>query len=323
MSHGYFSIPRSLSRDINFQNLSPHHRLVFIAILDHALFTPMLFDVFGHQLQLNAGQLCTTHCLLAEWSGKGVTKSHVERGLKKLEEIGCIKCEDFSLFSFGVESVSKLRQNMRQRKTVITIKNIDAYNLIVRDYAATNVSNPRQTRGKLAAQSNNDNPVNNENIYSPKISTSYSKTVPLIDEEDCPIKYGDYVTLKPSQYQILAKEKGADRLNSMINQMNDYIKSDRGKAYLDYFIKLNQWFERKESESGQSSAKNSFEDDKKFSESLPGMFPDLIGKNYMTVGYNYIEFSVGYKTNRIEFGVVAFREQVENELRKLDKRMVN
>jgi hypothetical protein len=130
MSNGYFSLPRSLTRDPLWINLPPAYRDVFIIILDHICFKPQKFDDHGVIIELLPGQVCASEGEILRWCGKHAKKNEIERSVKKL-----ILCQF-------------LRREVRHRKSIFTITHSDTYELILRGSEVGSEVNLRQTRGR-------------------------------------------------------------------------------------------------------------------------------------------------------------------------------
>lgn len=142
--NGYFSLPRSLTRSKIWNDLSLKNQKIFIVLVDHACFKPQLFDDHGHVFELKAGQFCASYAEIKELCGKEIKIIDVERAIKK-----------FILYGF-------LSQEVRYKKSIITILHKETYDLVKNNFEVRNEVNLRQTCGKLEVQRNNDNNDNNE-----------------------------------------------------------------------------------------------------------------------------------------------------------------
>lgn len=136
-NNGYFSLPRSLTRTKMWNDLPLSYQKVFIVLVDHACFNICKFDDHGHIFELKPGQFCASYAEIKELCGKHVNLIDVERAIKK-----------FILYDF-------VRQEVRYRKSIITITHTDTYNLIIRGSEVTSEVNLRQTCGKLEVQKKN------------------------------------------------------------------------------------------------------------------------------------------------------------------------
>jgi hypothetical protein len=141
---GYFSLPRSLTRTKIWNDLPLSYHKVFTVLVDHACFNTYKFDDHGRVFDLQPGQYCASYAEIKQLCGKHVEVIDVERAIKK-----------FILYGF-------VSQEVRYRKSIITITHSDTYNLIIRGCEVNREVNLRQTCGKLEVQSNNINTEENE-----------------------------------------------------------------------------------------------------------------------------------------------------------------
>lgn len=151
----YFSLPRSLTRTKIWNDLPLSYQKVFTVLVDNACFSICKFDDHGHVFDLQPGQFCGSYAEIKELCGKHVKLIDVERAIKKLISY------DF------------LRQEVRYRKSIITITHQDTYKLIIRGSEVNNEANLRQTCGKVEVQKkNNRTEEEKKEQYIPSASPS-------------------------------------------------------------------------------------------------------------------------------------------------------
>lgn len=154
MSIGYFCLPRSLTRDPLWIDLPSNYKIVFITILDHVCFKSRKFDDHGHLIELLPGQFCASFEEISKLCGKWINKKNIEHAILKLKKYGF------------------LGQEVRHKKSIITIKHKETYELILKASETTIGTNLGQTWDKLGTEKKNDkNDKNEKKEYSP-IATS-------------------------------------------------------------------------------------------------------------------------------------------------------
>lgn len=163
MSDGYFSIPRSLSRDPLWMDLPLACKQVFLIILDHAVYVPTKHNDHGHIIDLSPGQYCGSYATIQELMGKDFSRVEAERAAKKL-----------ILVKF-------LRQEVRHRKSIFTISHQDTYDLIKKNFEARNEANLRQTMPKSEA---NFEAQSNKSIVSSSCYHAREKEEKMIAEPE-------------------------------------------------------------------------------------------------------------------------------------------
>ena len=112
MTYGYFRIPRSLTQNPLWLDLSLECRMVFLIILENVCYEPRKFNDNGKIIDLKIGQMCTTERDLEKLCGGGISRIKIQRNLVKL------KLCDF------------LSQEVSHRKSILTIKHLDTYDLV-------------------------------------------------------------------------------------------------------------------------------------------------------------------------------------------------
>jgi hypothetical protein len=126
--NGYIRIPRSLLNDPRIIGAPSAYLRVFLQILNYAAFEPREYNDHGVILKIEVGQAVFSMRQFAELCGPEISKDQVHRAIKYL-----IK------FNF-------VRQEVRHRKTVITITHSDTYELILESGATRSATRPRQDR---------------------------------------------------------------------------------------------------------------------------------------------------------------------------------
>lgn len=112
---GYFSLPRSFTRDPLWLDLPLEYQHVFLVILDHACWKPQKFDDHGVIIDLKPGQLCTTERDLAKKCNKKITRIIVQRAIAKLK-----------VYSFLIQEVIHV-------KSVLSICDKRIFDLIIKN----------------------------------------------------------------------------------------------------------------------------------------------------------------------------------------------
>jgi hypothetical protein len=110
-TNGFIKVPRSLLADPRFYGAHALYRIVFLKILELVCWAPTEFNDNRVMINLEPGQVCMSIRELTKQCGKGVSKNWVTGAIKYF-------C-----------SCSKLRQEVRHTKTILTVINIDTYDL--------------------------------------------------------------------------------------------------------------------------------------------------------------------------------------------------
>lgn len=127
-NEGYIIIPRSIRNDPRWNGLPLLYRAVLTEIFFLASYKIEKFDVFGHVIDLNPGQYGTTLESFIEKIGgeKLFPKSTVWRAWKLFDHYGWIRVETVCKSGDVFKAFSKVKQKLKQKKTVITITCLDA-----------------------------------------------------------------------------------------------------------------------------------------------------------------------------------------------------
>ena len=142
--NGYIKIPRSLLKDPLWIDLSLESQHVFLVLLDHVCYRPRKFDDHGHLIDIEVGQICISERDLVKLCNKGMTRIKVQRSLVRLR-----------LCRF-------LSQEVRHKKSIISITHTDTYSLIKNIFEPTNEPNLSQTRAKLEPETKKEKKDNKE-----------------------------------------------------------------------------------------------------------------------------------------------------------------
>jgi hypothetical protein len=125
---GFIKIPRSLLRDPLWIDLPSSYKEVFFVILENVYYKPTRFDDHGHLIDLMPGQICISERELLKRCGKFVTRIEVQRAIKRLSCVGY------------------LSQEVRHKKSILTITYSEFYESIKNENAPTSEPNLSQTR---------------------------------------------------------------------------------------------------------------------------------------------------------------------------------
>lgn len=93
MAEGWIKINRKLFDHPIWLNSSMQTKAVLIAILGHACYQPMEWDVMGKTITLQSGQVYASLTRLKNWCGRGTTREGVRTALERLKRFGFITCE--------------------------------------------------------------------------------------------------------------------------------------------------------------------------------------------------------------------------------------
>lgn len=224
---GFFSLPRSFTRDPLWVDLSPKIKDVFLTILDRVCYEPQGFDDHGVIIDLLPGDICTTIREILNWSSKHMSKNDIERSLVKLKVCGF------------------LRQEVRHIKTVISISDSRVYALIVKKRKTESETTLRQDRDKIETQSNKANKAN-------KAKTKEKVEKEISQKEK--IAFREFVTLSQEEHAAMLAAHGEKFLNDMLDILDSY-KGSSGKSYKSDFhaMKKGGWVFEKASSSTQQS----------------------------------------------------------------------
>ena len=71
---------------------------------------------------------------------------------------------------------------------------------------------------------------------------------PKIPEKE-EMKFGEYVHLPKEDYETFCSKRGKDKVDDMVESINDYILSHGAKPYKDYSATLRAWFKKDDKQS--------------------------------------------------------------------------
>lgn len=134
----HIRIPRSLLDDPIWEELTPIQQHVFNVILKNVCYFPRKFDDSGVLIDLEPGQMCVSIRRIQELCHASISKNDVERSIKKL-----ILCQI-------------VRQEVRHRKSIITIAHSDTYELIINAGETRSETNLRRSRDNFETQKKKD-----------------------------------------------------------------------------------------------------------------------------------------------------------------------
>lgn len=183
--------PRSLLENDLWKDLPPSYKDVFNVLLENVCFYPQKYDDHGVLINLEVGQWCGTYRDLVKLCGKYGDKNVVERSIKK-----------FILYEF-------VRQEVRHKKSIITITHKDTYELIKRASETRSESILRQDRDRIETEIKNiRNKEYNKTTTTPQThqvaKTAESQNVVVVSSfdknkfEQKPSKINEPVPSRPS-----------------------------------------------------------------------------------------------------------------------------
>ena len=128
------------------------------------------------------------------------------------------------------------------------------------------------------------------------------------------------VFISPSQHDSLLKEaKGNEKLVEMWYQELSRWKIGKGMfGGANDYSAIHKWVIQAVKDKmlpGGVTKEEQIEKDALLAQEVQNRYPRLL--NYITLGYNYIEFKAGTSYEQIKFGDASFKERVKNGLRKM------
>ena len=87
MAEGWIKINRKLFDHPVWLNSSMQTKVVILALLGHACYKPMQWDVLGKKIDLHPGQLYISESRLKKWCGKGTTRQGIRCALTRLQRM--------------------------------------------------------------------------------------------------------------------------------------------------------------------------------------------------------------------------------------------
>lgn len=176
---GFIQVPRSLLEDPRIMGAPDAYFRVFLKIIDVAAFEPREFNDHGVVLKIEVGQAAFSMRQFATECGPYISKDQVHRAIKYL-----IK------FDF-------VRQEVRHRKSIITITHKDTYELILRSGATTSATRARQERDTKY----NSNTSNTSSLRSDISKKRKNKQKESSDSELAQWAFARYQTVCPNAKQ--------------------------------------------------------------------------------------------------------------------------
>lgn len=93
MAEGWIKINRKFFDHPIWLNSSMQTKVVILALLGHACYKPMQWDVLGKKIDLHPGQLYISESRLKKWCGKGTTRQGIRCALTRLQRMQFITKE--------------------------------------------------------------------------------------------------------------------------------------------------------------------------------------------------------------------------------------
>ena len=332
---GFVCITRSLLEKPEWIDARPAHQTVFMTIIMRCAFKDTDHSIQGNAVKINPGQLCATIRQIQEWSGKWISKNDV---------VGAIKY--FKKTNF-------LRQEVRHGKTLITIIESDVYETLIRCGQTTTqmqvrhkeereeIKEEQQEHTRKSAEplcekgvclsSINEKfeiPSSNQNeirVTKAEKTHNVDYQKPVISK-DPKLSYGEEGTIKLTQKQyddLLLKMDEIERdywIEQLTLEIGKKGEEVFNKKYRSHYHTILSWKKIRAERSIStkiSSEKNPVDANREYAQRAEKC---LSSKFYrMDVTYQGVEFiPLGGQTlpDFIPYSSNAFREQVENTLRK-------
>ena len=118
--------------------------------------------------------------------------------------------------------------------------------------------------------------------------------------------HGSHVKLKKEDYENFCKEYGQKNIDSLIEEMNDWIDSGSGKEYRDYKAGLKTWIRRRNWKKGQESVVSG-ENPHPIQEPTEEQKQWEVKKKAQQENYQWVEKLVYERENREYFNNLRFR----------------
>lgn len=131
-------------------------------------------------------------------------------------------------------------------------------------------------------------------------------------------EYGCFVKMKKEEYAVLVSTYGEPLIKAMIEEMNDYLLATEKPPYKNYPAAIRQWIRKREkiSQNNPYAKGSTLVEDVELVNKIHRKYSH---RNDITFGSSYIEFNFGpLNVPHIKFGDKGFREQVLNNLRKMN-----
>ena len=289
MSFGYFSLPRSLTRNPLWLDLPPAYKEVFMVILDHCVWKPTKFDDHGLIIDLQPAQICISERELLKKCGKYISRNDIQRSIKK-----------FILYQF-------VSQEVRRKKSIITITHKDTYDLFTKQSDATSEPNLSQTRAKLEPERNKEKKEKNENKKE------------KINKKEIPEKIAirEWVSLTQDELDSFRSRFLPELAEKMLDILDAYNTSRQKHYASDYgALKTNGWVHTKSQEQSQG---NKFNQQDSIRDKLAIRFKH--GEIYQGAECYFngesIAFSRGMTHYQVRFSEKGFWSQFDNILQKM------
>ena len=136
--------------------------------------------------------------------------------------------------------------------------------------------------------------------------------------DSCVLSFGNHVKLKKEELESLYQTHGKQKVDSVIDQINDYISSTGKKCYKDYAATIRNWIRRRDDLSKEKPQDEKVSRAMQLVKKIELSLPEAIRKGHIVIGYNYIEFNLGFYCDKILFSENGFEQRCMNNLRKMN-----
>jgi hypothetical protein len=183
-------------------------------VLENCCFYPQKFLDETVLLDLLPGQFCCSLRNFIEVAGKKFTKNKIAGSIKKL-----ITCQF-------------LRQEVRHRKTILTITHLETYELILNASQTSSQTSLRQVSDKSQTITKKD-----------KKEKKVKNDISSVDAEkkNDEIFFGPIFKIKPKEYEALCETLTKPVADDYICRVSDYCEST-GKRYNSYSAAVRTFF---------------------------------------------------------------------------------
>ena len=212
MSQGFIQIPRSLLDNPSVVAAPLAQRWLLITIIQYACFMPCQIDDHQVLIDLKPGDLCCSLRQLAKWAG--IDKNDVERGIERFSK------------------VKILRQEVRHRKSIISIIHLDTYDLI-KSYSET----PKETKVR---QERDKSETQKDNVDTADNADTEEKPKKKIQKEK--VKIREWVEMTQDEIDKIFHIHGDRMANAMLDILDSYNTARQQHYKSDYgALKKGSW----------------------------------------------------------------------------------
>lgn len=214
MSQGFIQIPRSLLEHPAYTGAPPAYRCVLITILQHACFLPCQQYDHGKIIDLLPGQFMCSERRLEELAN--VEKNEARRAIQYFARFKIVK------------------QEVKQRKQIISIIDQDTYDLIKKYSEARSEASVKQERSKSEAQKDNVDTADTEEKKKKKLNKE------KVFQEKILIR--EWVSLTQIEIDKIFHLHGKELANEMLEILDSYNTSRQECYKSDYgALKTGGW----------------------------------------------------------------------------------